>query len=450
MRRLATRSSDAGLSISVRPTPLIPTRIGRCGGPRGGRFAPPPRPCGAPRPPPATSVAPMDGPLPDAKARLAAEVDRRRELLLDVSHQIHAHPELGYEERFAHDLLTRVLEQEGLAVTRSARGIDTAFEATAGATDPSVAVVCEYDALPGIGHACGHNVIAAAGLGAGLAAAALASELGGRVVVVGAPAEEGGGGKLHLIKGGTFAGVDAALVAPPADNDLLAMDVIAVHEVQVTYRGEAAHAAAFPHLGRNALDAAVLGYVNVAALRQHVEPGERIHGIVTDGGDKPNIVPARAQTEWMVRSPTLAGLERLKQRFLACLQARAIVERYRANAEALGRIVRVPSPTVRVVGSTDMGNVSYVVPAIPPMIQVAPPGVPIHTPAFAGFAGGPEGDQAVVDGAKALAFTVADLWLDEGLVDLARAEWEASVGGRGAAPEGPRADGRPGVRSGPL
>src|SRR5829696_9933519 len=402
----------------------------------------------------------MDGPLPDAKARLAAEVDRRRELLLDVSHQIHAHPELGYEERFAHDLLTGVLEREGLAVTRSARGIDTAFEATAGATGPSVALVCEYDALPGIGHACGHNVIAAAGLGAGLAAAALASELGGRVVVVGAPAEEGGGGKLHLIEGGTFAGVDAALMVHPADNDLLAMDVIAVHEVQVTYRGEAAHAAAFPHLGRNALDAAVLGYVNVAALRQHVEPGERIHGIVTDGGDKPNIVPARAQTEWMVRSPTLAGLAVLKERFLACLQGgadaagcelsvewqdvtyadmvanRAIGLRYAANAAALGRTVKEPGPGRRVVGSTDMGNVSYAAPSIHPMIQVAPPGVSIHTPAFAAYAGGPEGDAAVLDGAKALAFTVADLWQDPGLVDVARAEWEADVAARGGDVQG--------------
>ncbi|HZA75605.1 MAG TPA: M20 family metallopeptidase [Acidimicrobiales bacterium] len=396
----------------------------------------------------------MDGPrsdLSDVKARLAAEVDRRRGLLVDVSHQIHAQPELGYEERFAHDLLTRVLEEEGLGVTRSARGMDTAFEAHAGSTGPTVAVLCEYDALPGIGHACGHNVIAAAGLGAGLAAAALAEELGGRVAVVGSPAEEGGGGKLHLIDAGAFKGVDAALMVHPADADLAAMDVIAVHEVVVTYTGEAAHAAAFPHRGRNALDAAVLGYVNVAALRQHIAPGERIHGIISHGGDKPNIVPARAQSEWMVRSPTLAGLDRLKQRFVACLEAgaeaagceidigwrdvvyadmvdnQAIVERYRANAEALGRMVRSPSTTRRVVGSTDMGNVSYEVPAIHPMIQVAPPGVPIHTPAFAGFAGGPEGDQAVVDGAKALAFTVADLWLDEGLVDLARAEWEASV-----------------------
>jgi amidohydrolase len=396
----------------------------------------------------------MDGPLSDAKARLAAEVDRRRELLVDVSHQIHARPELNYEERFAHDLLTRVLEDEGLAVTRSLGGLDTAFEATAGEAGPTVAVVCEYDALPGIGHACGHNVIAAAGLGAGLATAALAGELGGRVVVVGTPAEEGGGGKIRLIDRGAFADVDAALMIHPADADLTAMDVIAVQEVAVSYTGEAAHAAAFPHLGLNALDAAVLGYVNVAALRQHILPGERIHGVITDGGDKPNIVPARARSEWMVRSPTVASLGRLKERFLACVRAgaeaagcgyevewrdvvyadmvdnRAIVERYRANAEALGRIVRPPSPTTRVVGSTDMGNVSYEMPAIHPMIQVAPPGVPIHTPAFAGFAAGPDGDRAVLDGAKALAFTVADLWLDEGLLPLARAEWEAELAAR--------------------
>ncbi len=399
----------------------------------------------------------MDGPatdLSDTKTRLAAEVDRRHDVLVDLSRQIHAHPELGYEERFAHDLLTGVLEDEGLRVTRSARGIATAFEAHAGSSGHTVAVLCEYDALPAIGHACGHNVIAAAGLGAGLAAAALAEELGGQVVVIGTPAEEGGGGKLRLIDAGAFAGVDAALMVHPADADLLAMDVIAVHEVEVSYRGEAAHAAAYPHRGRNALDAAVLGYVNVAALRQHIAPGERIHGVITHGGDKPNIVPAVARSQWMVRSPKLGGLDRLKARFLACLQGgadaagcqmevewsdvvyadmldnRAIGERYRANAEALGRTVRPPSPKGRVVGSTDMGNVSYELPAIHPMIQVAPLGVPIHTPAFAGFAGGPEGDRAVIDGAKALAFTVADLWLDDGLVGSARAEWEATVGAR--------------------
>jgi amidohydrolase len=335
--------------------------------------------------------------------------------------------------------------------------VETAFEARAGGAGPLVAVVCEYDALPGIGHACGHNVIAAAGLGAGLAAAALADELGGRVLVVGTPAEEGGGGKVRLIDGGAFEGVEAAVMVHPADADLLAMDVVALQQAHVTYTGEAAHAAAFPHRGRNALDAAVLGYLNVAALRQHIEAGERLHGIITDGGDKPNIVPAFARTEWIVRSPTVAGLEVLKARFLACLEAgaaaagcemhlewidpvyadmidsQAIGERYRANAEALGRIVRAPSPQARVVGSTDMGNVSYVVPSIHPMIRVAPPGVPIHTPAFAGFAGGPDGDAAVLDGAKALAFTIADLWLDGGLVDRARGEWREALALRSSA-----------------
>ena len=153
--------------------------------------------------------------LEEVKKRLADEVDRRADVLVDVSHQIHAHPELNYQEHFAHDLLTDVLTGEGLAVTRKARGVDTAFLATAGSTGPTVAVMCEYDALPGIGHACGHNVIAAAGLGAGLAAAALAEELGGRVVVMGTPAEEGGGGKVKLIDGGAFEGVDAALMVHP-------------------------------------------------------------------------------------------------------------------------------------------------------------------------------------------------------------------------------------------
>jgi amidohydrolase len=394
-------------------------------------------------------------PLSDAKVRLAAEVDRQADLLLDVSRQIHANPELNFEERFAHELLTGVLERAGLSVTRSARGVETAFEATAGTSGPQVAVMCEYDALPGIGHACGHNIIAAAGLGAGLAAAALANELGGRVVVVGSPAEEGGGGKVPLIAGGTFDGVDAAVMVHPADADLLAMDVVALHQAHVTYIGEAAHAAAAPHKGRNALDAAVLGYVNVAALRQHIESGERIHGIITEGGERPNIVPHLTRAEWIVRSTTVARLEELKVRVQACLQAGAdaagcemavewrppvyadmidsavIGERYAANARALGRIVRAPSPSARVVGSTDMGNVSYVVPSIHPMIQVAPPGVPIHTPAFAGFAGGPEGDRAVLDGAKALAWTVADLWSDARLLDLARSEWREQVAVRG-------------------
>jgi amidohydrolase len=391
----------------------------------------------------------------EVKRRLADEVDRRAEVLVDVSHQIHAHPELNFQEHFAHDLLTDVLAGEGLDVTRRAAGVDTAFLARAGSEGPTIAVLCEYDALPAIGHACGHNVIAAAGLGAGLAAAGLAEELGGRVVIMGTPAEEGGGGKVKLIDAGAFEGIDAALMVHPADADLTAMDVIAVQWAAVEYRGQAAHAAAFPQKGRNALDALVLGYMNVAALRQHIAPGERIHGIVTHGGDKPNIVPSLTRAEWMVRSPTLARLATLKERFTACLQAGAdaagcsvdiawqdpayadmvdngvICELYRANAGGLGRRVVPPTLGGKVVGSTDMGNVSYVVPSIHPMIRVAPTGVPIHTPEFATYAGGEAGDAAVLDGAKAMAWTVADLWLDRALLASARDEWEASLAQRG-------------------
>jgi amidohydrolase len=392
--------------------------------------------------------------LDAVKHRMAEEIDRRADLLLDVSHRIHAEPELNFEEHHAHDLLCDLLEREGLATERRAHGLDTAFVATAGTSGPTVAVCLEYDALPGIGHACGHNIIAAAGLGAGLAAAAVADTCGGRVAIVGTPAEEGGGGKVLQIRAGAFAGVDAAMMVHPAGADLRGMDTVAIHRCLATYRGESAHAAAAPERGRNALDAAVLGYVNVAALRQHIGPAERIHGVFTDGGGKPNIVPSRAQMEWYVRSPTVAGLQVLKERVIACLEAGATAsgcdleldwleppyadmvpvqtfcDLYVANAAALGREVLAPDPDNRVVGSTDMGDVSYEVPSIHPMIQAADPGTAIHTEAFAAFAAGPLGDRAVVDGAKAMAWTVADLWMQPGLLDAITAEHREQVAAR--------------------
>jgi amidohydrolase len=390
----------------------------------------------------------------EIKDRIAAEVERRAEVLLDVSHRIHERPELCFEEHHAADLLAGVLEDEGFDVERGAAGMDTAFLARAGSSGPTVAVFCEYDALPEIGHACGHNVIGAAGLGAGLAAATLADELGGQVLVVGSPAEEGGGGKVFLADRGALEGVDAAMMVHPADGDLKAMNVIAIQQVHVRYHGEAAHAAAFPHRGRNALDAAVLGYVNVAALRQHIRPTERIHGIFTDAGDKPNIVPKYAAAEWYVRSPTLRLLQALKQRVLTCLESGAaaagctmehewldpayadmidnpvLVDLFSANAERVGRTMADPTTAENVVGSTDMGNISYVVPSIHPMLRVAPRGVPIHTPEFTGYARGEDGDQAVLDGASAMAMTVADLWLDPSRLDEARASFEEVVASR--------------------
>ncbi len=393
--------------------------------------------------------------LDEAKDRMGERIEALAERLVDVSHRIHANPELNFDEKFAHDLLCDVLEGEGIATERHAHGVDTAFVGRAGSTGPTIAVCLEYDALPGIGHACGHNIIAAAGLGAGLAAATVAEAAGGRVAVLGTPAEEGGGGKVMLIRNGAFAGVDAALMVHPAGADLRRMNTIAIQQCHARYRGEAAHAAAAPHRGRNALDAAVLGYVNVAALRQHILPAERIHGVFVDGGDKPNIVPATAATHWYVRSPTVDGRERLKARVVACLEAGAaaagceleiewvdppysdmidnttLLDHYAANAARLGRDVVDPADDSAVVGSTDMGDVSYEVPSIHPMIKAADADAAIHTERFAGFACSDQGDRAVVDGAKAMAWTIADLWLAPGVLDAARDEHGAALRARG-------------------
>src|SRR3954462_14081556 len=257
------------------------------------------------------------------KAKVCAEVDRLADQLLHASHEIHAHPELNFEEHFAHDLLVEQLRSAGLATTPHAYGVDTAFEAAAGEQGFNVAVLCEYDALPGIGHARGHNVIATAGLGAGLAAAMVAEEAGGTLRILGTPAEEGGGGKIAMARRGAFDKVGAAMMVHPADADLIAMDPIALQELFVRYHGKAAHAAAAPWDGRNALDAAVLGYMNVAAMRQHIRPEQRIHGVFTDGGEKPNIVPARAAMQWYVRAATVESLQPLKERVLTALRAGA-------------------------------------------------------------------------------------------------------------------------------
>jgi amidohydrolase len=380
------------------------------------------------------------------KQAVCAQVDQLADQLLDASHHIHANPELNFAEVIAHDTLTEILADRGLPVQRGAFGVDTAFDAAVGSTGPSIAVLCEYDALPGIGHACGHNIIATAGLGAGLAAAAVAEEVGGRLRIMGTPAEEGGGGKIVMARNGAFEGVDAAMMVHPADADLIRMDCVALQELEVRYQGKAAHAAAAPWEGRNALDAAVLGYMNVAALRQHIRSNERVHGVFTTGGDKANIVPANTSMEWIVRSGTIESLQPLKNRVLTCLDSAAtacgcsmehewrghtysdmldngpMVAAYVANAAQVGRHVADPDTLGRrVVGSTDMGNVSYLVPSIHPMIQAAPEGVAIHTVEFASWARSEQGDAAVLDGAKAMAMTVIDLWADSELMARARA-----------------------------
>ncbi|CAN5471550.1 M20 family metallopeptidase [soil metagenome] len=388
------------------------------------------------------------------KEAVCKRVDELADELIDASHQIHARPELNFEEHFAHGVLTDMIERHGLSPTRHAYDLETAFDAQAGTNGPSIAVLCEYDALPGIGHACGHNVIATAGLGAGLAAAFVAEQAGGRVRIMGTPAEEGGGGKVRMARAGAFDDVDAAMMVHPADADLVAMDCIAIQELTVAFEGKAAHAAAAPWDGRNALDAAVLGYMNIAALRQHIRPNERLHGIFTKAGDKPNIVPSDTEMDWYVRSGTISSLQPLKQRVLTCLESAAtacgctmshkwvdntyadmidngpMVQAYAVNAGRLGRTVLDPVTSGRrVVGSTDMGNISYLVPSIHPMIKVAPDGVPIHSVDFARWAGAAEGDRAVIDGAKAMAMTVVDLWCSPGVLAQTQAAFATRPSG---------------------
>ena len=380
-----------------------------------------------------------------AKRGTAERVDADRALLLELSGRIHAHPELAFEEHRAAAWLCEYLESRGLAVERGAYGLPTAFAARAGSGHPRVAVLCEYDALPGIGHACGHNVIAAAGAGAGAALAAAVAETGGSVVVLGTPAEEGGGGKVVMARAGAFAEIDAAMMIHPASLELLSMNTLAVTSVEVEYRGRAAHAAAAPHRGVNALDGLVTAYQAIAQLRQHVRATERVHGIITNGGQAPNVVPERAAGLFLVRAATEQQRAQLRERVEACFRAgalasgaechlrhvgedysdlwtnQALAAAYQANLAHLGRQVT----DAQVTGSTDMGNVSKLVPSIHPMVSIAPAGVALHTEEFARYAASPSGQRGVLDGAKALAMTAIDVLTTPALYAAARAGFEA-------------------------
>jgi amidohydrolase len=368
------------------------------------------------------------------KERACSKIDAIAQDLVEASHTIHENPELNYEEFIASELLVRLANEHGLSTDRNAYGCETGFVGETG-TGSTVCVMSEYDALPAIGHGCGHNIIATAGLGAAIGLSVVADDAGGRLRYLGTPAEEGGGGKLVMARNGALNGVDIAMMVHSADADLTSIDAIALQQLLVEYGGEAAHAAAAPEKGKNALDAAVLGYMAVASLRQHILPTERVHGIFVRGGSKPNIVPHDAATEWYVRSDTMSSLSELKPRVLAALQAGAhacgcsvrhqwdanpyadmvtnnnLAALYISSAASLGRTVVVPgSNGHRVVGSTDMGNISHLVPSIHPMIASAPPGTAIHTTAFEKASRSPQADQAIIDGAKAMAMTAIEYW----------------------------------------
>ena len=386
----------------------------------------------------------------ELKKRACARIDEVAQDLIDASHQIHENPELNFEEHIASELLARLSTTHGMSVDKNAYGCETGFAGDIG-NGPTVCIMSEYDALPEIGHGCGHNIIATAGLGAAIGLACVAGDAGGRLRYLGTPAEEGGGGKLVMARHGCLVGVDVAMMVHSADADLTTIDAIALQQLLVEYGGEAAHAAAAPERGRNALDAAVLGYMAVGALRQHILPTERIHGIFVRGGSKPNIVPHDAATEWYVRSDTMTSLNDLKPRVIAALESGAhacgctvhhewdanpyadmvtnnnLSAMYIANASTTGRTVQLPGTQGRrVVGSTDMGNISHLVPSIHPMIASAPSGTAIHTTAFERESRTDMADQAVIDGAKIMAMTAIDYWTSPAQQAAISAEFAAT------------------------
>lgn len=394
------------------------------------------------------------------KDRVGDVIQTLAPALISVSRAIHANPELGFKEFRASALLCAEVENRGVAVQRPAYGLDTAFVAEIGRSGPCVALISEFDALPEVGHACGHNIIAVTGLGAALALAALGDDLPGRVRYLGTPAEEGGGGKELMARQGAFGGVDCAMMVHPSTEDLTAYPLIANASVSVRYRGRAAHASSSPETGLNALDALVAAYQSIAALRQHLPAGRRIHGIITKGGAAANVVPDLAEGQFAVRAPDLDGLRTLQERINACFEAGALAtgttaeidwsdvvyadmrtnwplaEAYQRNAEYLGRrFERVEDIPLSRAASTDMGNVSYLVPSIHPMIAMAPKGTVHHHRDFATWSASDEGMRAAIDGAKALAMTALDFMTDGDLRERVNGAFRtgAAKGDRGRA-----------------
>ena len=398
--------------------------------------------------------------IEQARAAALAAIEAANGDLRDLSLDIHAHPELAYEEHHAHELLTNFLEQRGFAVERGAHGLPTAFRAVAGSGDPTVAVLCEYDALPGIGHACGHNLIATSGVATGLALAEVLGEGDGTVVVLGTPAEERGGGKADLIRSGAFDGVDAALMMHPGGQSAemppgsvrVNAKPNALHALTVRYIGKNAHAAGRPWDGLNALDALIHAYNGISLLRQQMRPSARVHGIITEGGQAPNIIPDETAAHFYVREDDVAHLEVLKPRVVACFEAAAqatgtelqldwvgnpytdmqnstsLADTFTHHAAQLG--MDPVEPATAGAGSTDMGNVTYAVPGLHPSYAVESM-AGNHNAGFTEAAGSEEGHARMITASKALALTLVDLYSQPELLAEAKREFDERAAARG-------------------
>jgi amidohydrolase len=391
------------------------------------------------------------------KERVVAEVDARRQALVDLADAIHARPELGFQEFEAAALLTGLLAENGFRVEQGAAGLETAFVATldGGTPGPTVAFLAEYDALAGLGHACGHNLIAAAAAGAGLALKAVLPELAGQIRVIGTPAEEGGGGKALMVDAGLFDGIDAAMMIHPAGENLVGRLALTAYPVAIKFYGKAAHAAADPDLGINALDALLLTFNAINALRQHLRDDVRIHGIVAHGGQAPNIVPDYAEGRFSIRALDTPYAAEVVEKVRACARGAALatgarlefeqtgprydarwpnarlVALFQGNLESLGRQVQVASGDER-MGSSDIGNVSQVVPAIHPYVAIGPESIIGHSAEFRDASASPAGHRGMLDGAKALAMTAVDLLAEPANLAAARAAFEAQKAAQGA------------------
>ena len=369
----------------------------------------------------------------DAKAAAQELVDSHGGALVDLSHRIHANPEIRFEEERSSGWCAQALSDGGFALETGVADLPTAFVATAGTGDLVISICAEYDALPGIGHACGHNVIAASAVGAALGLAPLADDLGITIKVMGTPAEEGGGGKILMLERGVFDGVHAAMMVHPSPTEMDHMPCLAVAHVDVHYTGKAAHASAFPELGVNAADALTVAQTAIGLLRQHIPLEARVHGIVTNGGEAPNVVPAHTIGKWYIRERTLEHLALLRPRVERCFEAGAIATGceyevvpqspdysemrddldlrniYRANAEGLGRqFPNLGGFLDKMSGSTDMANVSLAIPTIHPMLGLDCYPISNHQPDFAAFCATPTADKAMRDGAVAMAWTAID------------------------------------------
>lgn len=385
--------------------------------------------------------------LDAVKQAVIAEVDRLGPELLRLSRFLHANPELAFEEVQAAELLTRTMEAHGFSVERGVAGLATAFTASyTSGEGPTVAYLAEYDALPGLGHACGHNLIASGSVGAALALKSALDRLPGRVLLVGCPAEERGGGKIPLVESGVFGGVDAAMLVHPSNRTEIVKKALGMRDVQVEFFGRAAHAAALPHFAINALDAVILAFNNINALRQQVRSDARIHGIITHGGKAPNIIPDYAAALFYVRALDMEYLEELYHRVLGCFEAAAtatgarcqvkraghdyyphkinyaLAHLFRENYEALGVVVDQGPEDVE-LGSTDVGNVSQVVPTLQPTITICGPRVSCHMSEFAVASGSSAGEEGMLLAAKAMALTGLDLLRDRAGLDRVKAEF---------------------------